>query len=75
MFGDTLMFEVVGFKGAYHAILGAAMLREVHGSTQLHILEANDVRAARGHHRGIHLSACVYVGGGNQQVGLGSPRS
>ena len=64
-----------GLQGSLPRHFGAAMLREVHGSTQLHILEANDVRAARGHHRGIHLSACVYVGGGKLQVGLGSPRS
>ena len=37
---ETLTFEVVGFKGAYHAILGEAMLHEVHGHPELHVPQA-----------------------------------
>ena len=37
---ETLTFEVVGFKGAYLAILGEAMLHEVHGHPELHVPQA-----------------------------------
>jgi hypothetical protein len=48
---ETLPFEVVGFKGAYHAILGRALLRQVQGGPQPHLLEDEDARTERHHHR------------------------
>jgi hypothetical protein len=38
---ETLTFEVVGFRGAYHATW-AALLRQVHGGPQLHLTQDED---------------------------------
>ena len=34
---EVLTFEVVGFRGTYHTILGTSMLRQIHGDPQLHL--------------------------------------
>jgi hypothetical protein len=50
---ETLTFEVVGFRGAYHAILGAALLHQVHGRPQLHLPQNEDAGTEWRHHRGL----------------------
>jgi hypothetical protein len=52
---ETLTFEVVGFRGTYHAVLGRPCYAKIHGRPQLHVPQAQDARPQQGHHRRIHV--------------------
>src|SRR6185369_11837770 len=53
-FGDP---HILGgrLQGGLPRHFGTAALREVYGGSQLYVYEAEDARAARGHHCGIYL--------------------
>jgi hypothetical protein len=50
---EILTFEVVGFRGAYHAILGRLCYAKVHGGPELHLPQDEGAGAKGRHHRGL----------------------
>jgi hypothetical protein len=56
---ETLTFEVVGFQGTYHAVLGRPCYAKFMAVPQLHVPQAQDARPQRGHHHRIHVPTRV----------------
>jgi hypothetical protein len=65
---ETLTFEVVGFRGTYHAVLGRPCYAKFMVVPQLHVPQAQDVGPQRNHHRRIFIPPRLRVRCGMHDV-------